>query len=109
MSAGFVAVEVEAGPGCEDGLSLRFKRAGEARTIASLRYESERGTEGAWSVCAVSDAEGAVRSEARAVQVDDSSEGLVWLVYGGRYGLMLTHDASGEVERVPYLVLARVA
>jgi hypothetical protein len=103
----FIAVEVEPTAGCEDGLSLRFKRAGAETELTTLRYESERGTEGLWSVASLDDAAGTSRSVARAAQVDDSSAGVVWLVYGGAYGLELTHP-EGEVERVPYLVLARI-
>lgn len=102
-AARFVAVEVDPGPGCPDGLSMRWKCAGHAQVVTSLRYESELGTKGVWSVRAVGSDDGV-----RAVQVDDSSEGIVWLVVGGRGGVELTHAASGEVERVPYLLLARV-
>lgn len=103
----FVAVEVEPCPGCEDGISLRFKRAGEETSLTALRYESERGTEGQWTVRAADSLDATQTSEARAVPVDDSSAGIVWLVYGGRFGLVLTHE-GGEVERAPYLVLARI-
>ncbi len=103
---GFIAVEIDPGPAAEDGLSLRFKRAGEPRTVRALPYESETGLSGAWQVLATDDPEGAVTRPATAVPVEDSSEGTVWLVVGGTHGLVLVHTATAMRERVPYLVLS---
>lgn len=100
--AEFIAVDVEPGPASEDGVSMRFKRAGESRAVAAVAYESEDGLDGWWSVRAGGSATG----EARAVQVDDSSDGLCWLVVGGAHGLLLTHRERGVEERVPYLLLS---
>lgn len=105
--ARFIAVEVEPSPGCEDGLSLRFKRAGDSIDVDAIHYESERGLDGVWTVRSADSLDGSLTSRVAAVQVDDSSEGVVWLIAGGRYGLVLTHE-SGEVERVPYLALTRI-
>lgn len=107
----FVAVEIEPGGVCEDGLSMRFKRAdGEApRKVAWVEYESEAGVEGRWRVLRVDVLEGEGsegREGAEAVRVDDSSDGTVWLVTGGRQGLLLVHEASGARERVGYLLLS---
>ena len=44
---------------------------------------------------------------ARAVLIEDSSEGETLLIVGGRFGLRLEHEESGHVVREPYLVLAR--
>lgn len=102
----FIAVDVEPGPASEDGLSMRFKRAGEARTVVALTHESEEGLGGWWAVRAADSADGSVTREALAVQVDDSSDGLCWLVAGGAHGLVLTHRERGITERVPYLLLS---
>lgn len=105
MEPRFVSVEVEPGPGCEDGLSMRFKVAGDARAVESVPYESEDGLGGAWAVFACDDAAGEARREATATLVDDSSDGASWLVSGGSRGLVLVHP-SGAVAREPYLLLA---
>jgi hypothetical protein len=104
--SGFIAIDVEPGPAHEDGLSMRFKRAGVARPVHALTYESEGGLDGWWTVRAADSADATVTNEALAVQVDDSSDGLCWLVVGGAHGLVLTHRERGVVERVPYLLLS---
>lgn len=95
----FIEVDVEA-----QGISMRWKQAGAVREIASLEYESEDGLDGEWRVYALDD-DGA-RSAARAALVEDSSDGEVLLVFGGRAGLELEHE-TGAMERQPYLLLAR--
>lgn len=105
--ATFVQVDVEPGPASEDGVSMRFKRAGEDRAVREIPYESEDGEDGRWIVLAADD-EGATETrEARAVLVDDSSDGVAWLVFGGRHGLVLEHAESGARVREPYLVLSK--
>ncbi|MEZ4408272.1 MAG: hypothetical protein R3A52_17600 [Polyangiales bacterium] len=108
MEPRFVSVEVEPGPGCEDGLSMRFKVAGEARAVTSVPYESEEGLDGAWAVFACDDEAGEARRAATATLVDDSSDGVSWLISGGSYGLVLVHP-SGVRAREPYLLLASAA
>jgi hypothetical protein len=109
MTAEFVHVDVEAGPASEDGLSLRWKRAdgGGERVVGELPYESEDGRGGLWRVMAADDAEGARTRAARAVLVEDSSDGVAWLVVGGSHGLVLEHAESGERVWEAYLLLAR--
>lgn len=104
----FVEVEVDPGEADPDGISLRFKRAagGEAREITWVSYESESGLDGRWTVFHADREDGPHGMGARATQVEDSSDGAVWLVSGGRQGLVLRHDARGDEERVPYLVLS---
>lgn len=104
--AGFVRVDVDEGPATGDGLSLRFKVVEGPREVATVPYESEAGVGGDWRVEATDDVDGVVRRGALAARVDDSSDGVAWLVYGGRQGLVLTHAESRAVERVPYLLLA---
>ncbi len=106
MSPGdFLSVEVEAGPAHEDGLSMRFKRAGALRPVHTVAYENDDGLDGPWQVWSVDDADGAQRHEARCALVDDSSDGLSLLVIGGRHGLVL-HHPTGATERAAYLLLA---
>ena len=105
----FVSVDVEAGPACEDGLSLRFKVAGEERVVRELPYESEQGLDGRWRVFAAHDAEATQRGDARVVLVDDSSDGVAWLVIGGAHGLVLEHIETGAVSREAYLLLSKTA
>jgi hypothetical protein len=108
MDDRFVEVEVEPNEACPDGVSLRFKRAGDVREIARVAYESEDGIEGWWHVEAMKhDDPRAPRERARAVIVEDSSEGETLLIVGDRFGLRLEHEETGHVVREPYLVLAR--
>lgn len=103
---GFIAVEVEPGPADPDGLCLRFKRASDDAPLHAVDYESDDGLDGTWTLWAVDDPEGLLRRAARSVLVDDSSDGLSHLLVGGRHGLLLQHQETGAVVRVPYLLLA---
>lgn len=104
----FIDVEIEPGPAHEDGLSLRFKRADDdaVREVTWIAYESELGLSGRWYVSSADTVGPPYRAGATAVRVEDSSDGAVWLLTGGRHGLVLTHDGHGVVERVPYLALS---
>jgi len=42
-----------------------------------------------------------------AVLVEDSSDGAVWLLAGGRHGIVLEHEETGDRERAPYLVVSQ--
>lgn len=104
----FIEVEVDPGPADEEGVSLRFKRAGggEAREITWVEYESDEGLEGRWAVSRADSLDGADVPGAQAFHVDDSSDGTVWLIVGGRQGLTLRHEETGALCRAPYLVLS---
>jgi hypothetical protein len=103
----FVTIDVQPGEGCEDGILLRFRAAGEPFAIASVPYESEAGLAGDWRAHAIDDADATERRAAQAVRVEDSSDGIAWLVAGGSHGLLLVHEATGTELREPYLLLAR--
>jgi len=103
----FIDVDVEPGPASPDGVSLRFKLVNEARVVRALSYESEEGLSGNWRVFAAHDEEAAERGEARAMLVEDSSDGLAWLIVGGTQGLVLEHVDTGTVVREAYLMLAK--
>ncbi len=104
----FVDVQLEPCAAAEDGLSLRFKAAGEARAVTEVPYESEDGIGGRWRVFAIArDAEVSI-APASAVLVEDSSDGVAGLVVGGAAGLRLVHP-SGAVAREAYLLLSKTA
>ena len=105
----FVEVEVDAGPAHEDGLSLRFKRADDAppRAVTWVQYESEQGLEGRWRLHAAHAPDADHELGVTAVLVEDSSDGAVWLLAGGRHGIVLEHEETGDRERAPYLVVSQ--
>jgi hypothetical protein len=105
----FVHVDVEPGPAHEDGVSLRWKRAegGGDRVVRELQYESEQGLGGTWLVSGADDADALLTHHARAVLVEDSSDGEAWLVVGGAHGLVLEHVETGARVREPYLLLSK--
>jgi hypothetical protein len=111
MDGQFVHVEVDPGPASEDGLSLRWKRVtgGGDRAVREIPYESEDGMDGVWRVRAADDAEATRTRDARAVLVEDSSDGAAWLVVGGAHGLLLEHAATGTRIREAYLLLSKEA
>lgn len=108
VSAVFVAVEVENGPASPDGVSLRFQQYGPAHDVGTVPYVSAEGLEGFWQVRSVDDVADRVGRAAVASLVEDSNDGLVWLVTGGRQGLLLRHP-SGVLVREPFLMLSQSA
>jgi hypothetical protein len=109
-----VYVEVESNPNCEGSVFLRFREQGGARAVLQVRIY-DRVSTGEW--CSVTGMHGDGPEElcqARAQQVEDSGAGLVYLVWGGRWGLRLQPVASTEEWRLdnagqwgePYLLLA---
>lgn len=94
----FVDVEV-------DDNVMRWKQADELRDVSEVEYETEDGLSGRFAVFA---RDGEALSAARAAHVEDSSDGIVWLIVGGRDGLLLRHESGVEV-REPYLLLTRTA
>jgi hypothetical protein len=87
--AEFISVETE------DGSTLRFKCAGPQRAIERVPYETEDGTSGMWRV-----------KDAICVLVDDSSDGVAWLITAPG-GLSLEHEETGARVQEPYLLLSR--
>lgn len=101
----FVEVDVEPGPASESGVSLRFKQIDELREVHQVDYETVDGLAGRFAVVGCDEDR---EIAARGAHVEDSSDGVVWLVVGGTHGLLLRHD-SGVEAREPYLVLSRTA
>jgi hypothetical protein len=106
-AARFIEVGVEPCAASEDGLHLRFKVAGTPRAVKAVPYESEAGLAGSWEVTAVEEDETPSADAPRGVLVEDSSDGVAWLIVGGRGGLLLVHPATGARVREPYLLLSR--
>jgi hypothetical protein len=105
----FVDVQLEPCAAAEDGLSMRFKTAGEpARAVSEVPYESEDGVDGRWRAYAIDRDDAPSIAPATAVLVEDSSDGVAWLVVGGAAGVRLVHP-SGAVAREPYLMLSKTA
>jgi hypothetical protein len=111
MDDPFVRVDVEPGPGSDDGVSLRWRRAAGGgdrdRVVREVPYESDDGLDGIWHVRAADNAEATRTRDARAVLVEDSSDGAAWLVVGGAHGLVLEHAATGTRLREAYLLLSK--
>lgn len=101
----FVEVSVDEGPAAPDGLTMRWKAIEAPRIVVRVPWESDEGVRGTWEVHATEDVEGAQRRAAEAVRVEDSADGVVWLVIGGRHGLLL--ELGERRARVPYLLLGR--
>ena len=102
----FIDVHVSPCAASEDGVSMRFKRAGDPRPLTELAYESEEGKDGLWRIFAVGDDDAHDGPPALAVPVEDSSDGIAWLIVGGAAGLRLEHVETSAIERQPYLLLA---
>jgi hypothetical protein len=100
----FVDIAVEPHEALPDGCSMRFKAHGAVRPIGRIRYESEDGEGGNWTVEALSS--DGTRSPARTVPVEDSSAGSSNLVFGGDHGLRLRSVASGSEVAEPFLLLS---
>jgi hypothetical protein len=100
----FLDVRVDEHDALPDGCSMRFRAVGEPRAIQSVRYASEQGVDGVWSVEG-ENAEGE-RVPAHVVTVEDSGAGQAMLVYGGQHGLRLTSPSGDVTVAEPYLSLA---
>lgn len=104
----FVHVDVEPSKASEDGVTLRFKRISDLteRAVSEVPYESEDGLAGRWTVRALDAGDDDAGRIPKAYQIEDSSDGTVWVVVGGVFGLALTHAATGTVVHEPYLLLS---
>jgi hypothetical protein len=109
-----VYVEVDSNPNCEGSVFLRFREQGTAKPVFQVRIYDRIST-GEW--CSVTGINGESPEElcqAWAQTVEDSGAGIVYLVWGGRWGLRLKPVASHEEWRLdeagqwgePYLLLA---
>jgi hypothetical protein len=82
-------VEVEPNPNCEASVFLRFREQGAARPVSQVR-SYDRVSNGEWCWITGLQGEGTEgQCEAWARPVEDSGAGLVYLVWGGAWGLRL--------------------
>jgi hypothetical protein len=100
----FVDIAVEPHEALPEGCSMRFKAHGAVRPIDRIRYESEGGVGGTWTVEAVSS--DGTRRPGRTAPVEDSSAGSSNLVFGGDHGLRLTSLETGTEVAEPFLLLS---
>jgi hypothetical protein len=99
-----IFVSVEPHEQLPEGCSMRFKAHGAVRPIARIRYESEDGVGGNWTVEALfSDGK---RGPAQTAPVEDSSAGSSNLVFGGDHGLRLTSLETGVEVAEAFLLLS---
>lgn len=104
-------VYVEPSAALPDGASLRYKAAGPGRKVDLVRYESDDGEAGLWTVWspAPKGPEDVPASAVWAIPVHDSSAGVSVLVVGGTGGLRLRwHTDPQVVLAEPYLLLDEV-
>lgn len=107
-------VEVESNPNCEPSLFVRFKEIGPPRRVVQVRSFDRRAA-GEWCwVTGWTDDPLHPRCPALAQAVEDSGAGVVYLVYGGIWGIRLKPVALNEDWTLdsanqwgePYLALA---
>jgi hypothetical protein len=106
-------VEVETNPNCEGSFFIRFREQGPARLVGQVRI-CDRIATGEWY--AVTGLAGEIPDglcPAYAQPVEDSGAGLVYVVWGGVWGIRLKSIESGRPWRLddpqqwgePYLLL----
>jgi hypothetical protein len=88
--------EVDENPNYPDSVSMRFKELGPARAIKQLRV-SDRKSEGelCWVTGWCDDANQPV-CQAYAQPVEESGQGLAYLIYGGNWGIRFKPVALNE-------------
>ncbi len=101
--ARYIDIYVDPHDAIPDGASLRYKAEIEPRAVRRVRYESDDGDDGVWSV--VSRAEDGQEGAAHWVTVEDSGAGTSALIFGGDHGLRLRREGSGIELAEAYLLL----
>lgn len=94
MFSAYTQIQVEPNDNCPMSAQQVYKNLGAPVRVSRVRiYEGEpEGT--LYAVTGWSSEAGGTPVEAFAVQVEDSSEGSAYLVFGGDYGLRLRPDDS---------------
>ena len=106
-------VEVEPNPNCEGSFFVRFREQGTARPVRQVRM-CDRISSGEWYT--ITGVEGEMPQglcPAWAQRVEDSGAGLVYVIWGGVWGIRLKPIASGQAWSLddpqqwgePYLLL----
>ena len=85
-------IAIEANTNCE-GAERMFSVSGPPRVVQKVMFERPGAPTPEWhDITGVG--EGGSFSPAHAVQVEDSSDGAAWLVYGGEWGLRLKNTGQ---------------
>lgn len=88
-----------------DGLTRRFKTIGEARVVRQVSLADDE-LDGLFQLRSL-DGDGVVTAApVHAVDVEDSSEGVALLIFGGDGGVVLLDAQGGEARREACLLLA---
>jgi hypothetical protein len=85
-------IVIEENPNCEPQERV-FSTTGAQKTVTHLNLESPRGETKWWEVAGLD--ENGKSVPAQAIQVEDSSDGIAWLVFGGSWGLRM-RDSNEE-------------
>ena len=101
--ARYIDIYVDPHDAIPDGASLRYKAENEPCTVCRVRYESDDGDDGVWTV--VSRSDDGLESAAHWVTVEDSGAGTSALVFGGDHGLRLRREEAGVEVAEAYLLL----
>lgn len=95
-----IIIDIPPNPNCEAVEMRVFHDLGPSRAVNRVRLEQAPGAPQWYDVVGWT-AAGAAQP-ARAVKVDDSGDGVVWLVYGGDAGLRLRPAGSTEGWRLDH-------
>jgi len=80
-------LEVDDNPNYPGSVSMRFKELGPAQEIKQLRLSDRKSEEALCWVIGWCDDMGQPLCPAYAQQVEDSGQGLAYLIYGGNWGI----------------------
>jgi hypothetical protein len=103
----FLDIDVSPHPALFDpeGLTRRFKTIGAPRIVASVTLRDEE-LSGTFALVALGEDAEVSGEEVFAVDVEDSSEGVALLIYGGAGGVSLRDETGAEIRREACLLLA---
>ena len=82
-------LEVDDNPNYPGSISMRFKELGPARPIKQLRISDRKSEEALCWVTGWCDDPEQPLCQAYAQRVEDSGQGLAYLIYGGNWGIRL--------------------
>jgi hypothetical protein len=105
----FLDIDVSPHPALYDpeGLTRRFKTIGAPRVVRSVTLQDEDDDlVGTFALAALADGGVASAEPVHAVEVEDSSEGVALLIFGGEGGLSLRDQSGTEIRREACLLLA---
>lgn len=92
----FTHIEVQANPNTPMSATQVYKNLGERHMVAAVRLFEGHPEGRLFDITGWSSAEGGLPCDAYAVEVEDSSAGAAWLLYGGDWGVRLRPVESLE-------------